>query len=193
MNSFETLREIIRNRRSVKPALMNGRKIAKETIIQLLELADWAPTHGHTEPWRFIVYGEEKVQQFCNDHAHLYKSITPADKFNTATFEKLKHNGDKVSHIIAVVMQRGNNPKIPALEEISAVSAAVQNILLGAESLGIAVLWSTGGLTHYPALKNYFELREEDMVIGLLYIGYADDNNKQGTRIVPLESKITWK
>jgi len=193
MNNFETLQGIIRNRRSVKPALMNGKKIDKETIVQLLELADWAPTHGHTEPWRFIVYGEEKVQQFCNDHAALYKRITPDDKFNTSTFEKLAHNGDKVSHIIAAVMQRGTNPKIPALEEISAVSAAVQNILLGAESLGIAVLWSTGGLTHHPALKSYFELKEEDLVIGLLYVGYVDDNNKQGTRIVPLASKITWK
>lgn len=193
MNSFETLREVIYNRRSVKPALMNGKKIGKEIIEQLLELADWAPTHGHTEPWRFFVYGEEKVQQFCNDHAELYKSVTPADKFSTATFEKLAHNGDKVSHIIAVVMQRGSNPKIPALEEISAVSAAVQNILLGAESLGLAVLWSTGGLTHHPALKNYFGLREEDLVIGLLYMGFADDSNKQGTRIVPMENKIYWK
>lgn len=193
MNSFETLREIILNRRSVKPALMNGKKIDKNIIEQLLELADWAPTHGHTEPWRFIVYSEEKVQQFCNEHAELYKSITPADKFSTSTFEKLAHNGDKVSHIIAVVMQRGNNPKIPVLEEISAVSAAVQNILLAAETLGLAVLWSTGGLTHHPALKNYFGLREEDLVIGLLYMGYADDNNKQGTRIISLENKIYWK
>ena len=45
MNSFETLREIILNRRSVKPALMNGKKIDKNIIEQLLELADWAPTH----------------------------------------------------------------------------------------------------------------------------------------------------
>jgi len=193
MNNFEVVQEIIRNRRSTKPVLMNGRKIDNEVIRQLIDLADWAPTHAHTEPWRFIVYSNESVQSFCNEHAELYKTITSADKFNTATFEKIAHNGDKASHIIVVIMQRGDNPKIPALEEIAAVSAAVQNILLGSEALGLAVLWSTGGLTHHPALKGHLELKEEDVVMGLLYIGYADDQSKQGRRIVPLESKITWK
>lgn len=193
MNVFETLQQVIRNRRSSKPAQMNSKKIEDGEIQKLIELADWAPTHAHTEPWRFVIYAGEKVQEFCRDHAELYKSITPADKFNTATYEKLLHNGDKASHIIAVIMQRGNNPKITALEEISAVSAAVQNILLGAEALGIAALWSTGGLTYNPALKDYFELQEADQVIGLLYLGYVDDINKQGRRIVPLENKVNWK
>ncbi len=79
------------------------------------------------------------------------------------------------------------------IEEVSAVSAAVQNILLGAEALGISVLWSTGGLTHHPALKEYFGLGEQDLVIGLLYMGYTDNPVKGGKRIVPLQEKITWR
>lgn len=193
MNRFENLASVIRSRRSVKPGQMNGRKIDKAVIQQLIELADWAPTHAHTEPWHFIVYGGESVKEFCSDHANLYKTIAPADKFNTATYEKLLHNGDKVSHIIAVIMQRGDNPKIPVLEEIAAVSAAVQNILLGAEALGVAVLWSTGGLTHQPAMKQYLHLKEEDVLMGFLYLGYADDISKEGKRIVPLHQKIEWK
>lgn len=87
MRNFETLQYIIQNRRSTKPALMNGKKIDDATIQQLLELADWAPTHGHTEPWRFVVYGGNAVQQFCNDHAELYKTHTPVEKFFTANYE----------------------------------------------------------------------------------------------------------
>jgi len=172
---------------------MNGRLIDNADVEKLLQLADWAPTHAHTEPWRFVVYAHDKAQAFCKDHAELYKSITPAEKFNTATYEKLLHNGDKVSHIVAVIMKRGDNPKIPALEEISATSAAVQHILLGAETLGIAALWSTGGLTHNPALKEYFGLQEQDIIIGLLYLGYTDDIAKEGKRIVPLHHKVEWK
>lgn len=173
---------------------MNGKSIDNKTIEQLLELADWAPTHGHTEPWRFVVYGGEKVQQFCNDHAELYKKSTPEEKFLNATYDKLQHQGDLVSHIILVYMKRGGNPKIPVLEEIAAASCAVENLLLGASALNIAVLWGSGGMTHHPAMKQYLGLAEEDVMLGILYLGYTDDNAaKEGRRIVPLADKIAWK
>ncbi|MBG9376367.1 nitroreductase [Panacibacter sp. DH6] len=194
MTNFETLQHIIRNRRSSKPALMNGKSIDDSTIQQLLELADWAPTHGHTEPWRFVVYGGEKVKEFCNDHASLYKANTPEEKFMHATYDKLQRQGDLVSHIILVYMKRGNNPKIPVLEEIAAASCAVENVLLGASTLNVAVLWGSGGMTHHPAMKQYLNLAEEDVVLGILYLGYTDDQvAKEGRRIVPAADKITWK
>ena len=53
---FEIIASIIKNRRSIKPVKMNGKKIPDEQVRELLKLANWAPTHGRTEPWRFIVY-----------------------------------------------------------------------------------------------------------------------------------------
>jgi len=172
---------------------MNGKKIEDPVIYDLLELADWAPTHGHTEPWRFIVFANDNVRQFCKDHAELYKANTPEEKFETAKYEKLLHNADNASHIIAVYMKRGTNPKITVTEEICAVAAAMQNILLGASSLNIAALWSTGGLTYHKAMKGYFGLNDEDHMLGLLYLGYTDDAPKGGKRIVTLQEKIEWR
>lgn len=189
---FYILEHIIKNRRSTKPAVLNGKKIDDVTIEQLLELANWAPTHGFTEPWRFIVYSGNGVEQFCHRHAELFRQITPEDKFNPAKYEKQKHNGDKASHIIAVYMQRGNNPNITQLEEICAAAAAVQNILLGAEALGIAVLWSTGGAVLHPAMKNFLGLGEQDVMIGLLYMGYTDELAKEGRRM-PAGQKVRWE
>jgi len=189
---FEVLQQIIVNRRSAKPATMNGKKIEDAAIHRLLQLANWAPTHGVTEPWRFIVYSGDAVQEFCYNHAEIYKRETPADKFNSIKYEKQKHTGDMVSHIIAVYMKRGANPNIPALEEICATAAAVENILLGAETLGIAVLWSTGGVVHNDAMKEFLDLNEEDIMIGLLYMGYTDEVTRDGRR-TPAEDKITWK
>jgi nitroreductase len=191
MDQFEAIKQTITNRRSVKPAAMNGKKINDAQIQQLLQLANWAPTHGYTEPWRFIVYSNEAVKQFCYHHANMYKANTPAAMFSTAKYEKQLHNGDLASHIIAVSMQRGSNPNITVLEEICAVSAAVQNILLGAEALGIAALWSTGGQVLQPAMKEFLALGEDDVMIGLLYLGYANDTNKAGRR-TPVENKTSW-
>lgn len=90
-------------------------------------------------------------------------------------------------------MKRGNNPKITALEEIAAVSCAVQNFSLGASALNIAMLWGSGGMTFHPAMKSYLGLLEEDHMMGILYLGHTDEPLKEGKRIVPLSEKIIWK
>src|SRR6202042_248544 len=174
MNNFSKLKEIVINRRSTKPTAFNGQTIDDDQIRQLLELANWAPSHGLTEPWRFIVYSGPAVREFCGQHAEQYRQITPPDKFAAVKYEKQAHNGDLASHLILVYMQRGTNPGIPALEEICATAAAADNILLGAEALGIAVLWSTGGTVLQPVMKEYLGLRPEDSILGLLYLGYTD-------------------
>lgn len=191
MDNFGILQEIVIDRRSSKPAAMNGKKIDDQQIRQLLELANWAPSHGLTEPWRFIVYSGEAVRQFCHQHAEQYRQTTPSDKFVPAKYEKQAHNGDLASHLIIVYMQRGSNPGIPALEEICATAAAADNILLGAEALGIAVLWSTGGTVSQPVMKEYLGLGPDDIVLGLLYLGFTDEPLRPGKR-TPVAEKTKW-
>lgn len=191
MNNFGILREIIINRRSTKPTAFNGKPIDDQLIRQLLELANWAPSHGLTEPWRFIVYSGDAVREFSHKHAEQYRQVTPPDKFAIAKYDKQAHNGDLASHLIIVYMQRGSNPGIPALEEICATATAAGNILLGAEALGLAVLWSTGGTVLQPVMKEYLGLGPEDVVLGLLYLGYTDEPRRPGKR-TPVAEKTKW-
>ncbi|GAA3985504.1 nitroreductase family protein [Mucilaginibacter dorajii] len=187
--SFATISNIIQTRRTIKPNMMNGQKAPNSHIAALLELADWAPTHGFTEPWRFVVY--ENPAEFCQQHANLYKQNTSAEDFNETVYGNLQHQGDKASHVIIAIMQRGDLPKIPAFEEMASVSTAVQNILLGATALTMASYWGTGGAILKPAMKEFLQLREEDQVMGVLYLGYADEH-PEGKRTIPLETKIKW-
>ncbi len=191
-DQFLQVEKTIKNRRSIGWAKMNGKQVPDETVNQLLALADWAPTHGRTEPWYFFVYGGDALKQFGKTHADLYWQHTAEDKRQEATFEKLLHNVDLASHLIIAVMKRGANPKIPQLEEIAAASAAVQNILLGATALGIATFWSTGGMTNNPALKDHLHLGADDIILGLLYLGYTDEPAKDGVRNTPLAEKVKW-
>src|SRR5690606_21180819 len=107
-------------------------------------------------------------------------------------YEKLLHMGDKASHVIIAIMERGNLPKIPTLEEIAATSCAVQNLLLGATALGIASYWGSGGMAYTPAMHKHLNLNPEDLVLGILYLGYTDKPIPEGKRIIPMESKIRW-
>jgi nitroreductase len=187
------IQNIIRARRTVKPNQFNGNRIPNETINVLLELADWAPTHAYTEPWRFLVYSPEKVKEFCRQHAELYRLNTDPEKFLQAKYDKLLHQGDFTSHILIAVMQRGSNPKIPVLEEIASTACAVQNLLLGATAAGIASYWGSGGMAYLLPMKTFLGLGEEDLVLGILYLGYSDKPIPEGKRTVPLSEKITWK
>lgn len=189
---YEQVSATIKERRSIGWAKMNGQAIPDSTINELLALADWAPTHGRTEPWKFFVYGGEAKTIFGREHAQLYWDNTAEDKRQEMTREKLEHNVDKASHLIIATMVRGANPKIPVIEEIAAASAAVQNLLLGATALGIASFWSTGGMSHTEALKQYLGLGAEDVVLGLIFLGHTDEPAKEGVRNRPMAEKVKW-
>jgi nitroreductase len=185
--------EIIRYRRSIKPEKMNGRVIPDDTVLELLSLADWAPTHARTEPWRFIVMGNDRVRQFAQRHADLYKAYADPASFTQLKYQNISKLGDNVSHIIIAWMKRVPTHKIPEIEEICATAAAVENLLLAATSKGIASFWSTGGMTHHLSMHNEFNLGEEDRILGLLYLGYSDEPFKEGNRMIPLSDKIEWR
>ncbi|HUQ65538.1 MAG TPA: nitroreductase [Flavitalea sp.] len=186
------IRNIIRSRRTVKPEKMNGRVIPENILVELLEMADWAPTHARTEPWRFIVIAHNRVKDFVARHAELYKYHTDPASFTPEKLKKITDLGENVSHIIIAWMKRIPTHKIPVVEEIAAASAAIQNLLLTATANGIAAFWSTSGLTHHQALKDEYGLGEEDIVLGIIYLGYSDEPFKEGNRIIPLSDKIEW-
>src|SRR5689334_12372879 len=51
----ETIDDAIRNRRTHKA--YGAEPVDRDTILELLELARWAPNHHLTQPWRFRVLG----------------------------------------------------------------------------------------------------------------------------------------
>ncbi|WP_118951251.1 nitroreductase family protein [Taibaiella helva] len=189
---FETIARIIKDRRTTKAAAMNGQVIPDTAIEQLLQLADYAPTHGRTEPWRFFVFTGAGLKQFCQDHAQLYWDHTAEENRKEQTFENLAHAGDMVSHLVVAVMRRTPETKIPLMEEYAATAAAIQNVLLAVEASGMAAIWNTGGMALKPAMKTYLKLQEEDQVVGFLYLGYSDQPRKEAVRNIPLTEKIVW-
>lgn len=190
---FQLIANTITHRRTTKVNFMNGEKIADEEIAKLLELADSAPTHGRTEPWRFIVYKDKSLQQFCADHAQLYWETTD-EKVRTETKRTSIQNQYKnASHLIITYMKRTENARIPAQEEYAAVCAAVQNMQIGATALGIACIWSTGGATYKPEMKKYLALQKEDEMVALLFLGKSDKEAGLPVRNIPLNQKTIWK
>ncbi len=185
--------EIIQLRRSIDPDLYNGEIVDKNIIQEMLEAANWAPTHGYTEPWRFIVFEQAQIPAFGNWHALLYKEETPPEHFLDKKFEKLKNRAQHCSHIIVCVNKRGTKNNIPEIEEIAATSAAIQNLLLVATAHQVATFWSTGGMCYHPKFKEQLGFEANDSVLGIIYVGKHKGEIPKGKRTSDWESKVSWK
>ena len=180
---------LIRKRRSVFPKTYNSKPISREIVEEILENANWAPTHKLTEPWRCKVIMGNGLLRLGNFLSSNYKENTAKDIFSEIKYSKLKNNLLKAACIIAICMKRDEEERIPEWEEIAAVACAVQNMYLTCTAHGIGCYWSTPK----PALEaeEFFGLQRGERCLGLFYMGYYDMPDIPGKRD-PVASDPTW-
>ena len=78
-------------------------------------------------------------------------------------------------------------------EDLQAASAAVQNMLLAANSLGLAAIWRTGDGAYDDRIKTYFGLRPVDDIAGIVYLGYPDPSMPADTRQRAYADRTEWR
>lgn len=188
----EEVNELIRLRRSVFPKDYTGEKVDDRVVHQMLENANWAPTHKLTEPWRFIVFTGDGLKTLASFQGECYKQVTQ----ETGTFDQKKYEGLKLkplesSHIIAVGMKRDEKKSVPEWEEMGAVFCAIENMYLTATAYGIGCYLSTGGITNFQEAKSFFGLAIEDKLLGFIHIGIPKVSTLSGKR-KPIEEKVKW-
>lgn len=187
------LNELIKNRRSIFPKMYSEDVVPEEVISQMLENANWAPTHRFTEPWRFTVFQGEGLQKLADYQSKLYKKVAEADgSYEERKYQKLANQPMMASHVIAIAMRRDPEKSIREVEEVAAVSMAVQNMYLTATAYGIGCYWGTGGITYMEEAKEFFGLGEEDKFMGFLYVGNLNGEIKAKGLRKPIEDKVTW-
>ena len=190
-DAIASLTHIIRTRRSTKPRCLNGQKIDDAIVWEILENANWAPTHGLTQPWRFKVYTDEGLQELAHFQARWYKETMPEASFKPDKYERLKTNVLNSSHVIVIYMKRQVSGTIPEVEEIEAIACAVQNMALTAAAYGICSFWGSGGPTYTDTMKAFLQLDEQDRCLGYLYLGYSDKPSTRSVRS-PIQEKVEW-
>ena len=189
--NINQLNTLIRERRSTFPRQYDPGKHVDDAIIQqMLENANWAPTHKLTEPWRFTVFTGKGLKTFAGLQASVYKN-SAGDGYKESDYQKLLSNPLLASHIISIGMKRHAEKNIPEMEEIAAVSCAVQNMYLTATAYDIGCYWTTGGVTFNAAAKPFFGLDTEDKLMGFFYVGVIAVPSAPGKR-EPVEDKVKW-
>lgn len=185
---IEILTDIIKRRRSVFPISYTSQEIPVEVISQILESANYAPTHKLTEPWRFIVFRNEGKLKLGHELARLYMEITPKNQFLQKKYDSIVEKVEQASCVIALNVEL-HPDKVPEWEELAALACAVQNMALTAEALNVGAYWSSPGMI--ANLKDYLNLEEQEKCYGIFYMGYHNDEPREAIRN-PMEEKIKW-
>lgn len=142
------LDDLIRTRRTHKA--YGPEPVPRETLLELFELARWAPNHRLTNPWRFRVIGPEALETLkAAAEDHKPGSASKLDRAPTLVAVSAKQTGDaEQDH-----------------EDVLATAVAAYIVLLGAHARGLAAYWRT-----VPVL-GALGLPDDERPIGLLYLG----------------------
>lgn len=183
--------DLILRRRAIFPKFyIPGKPVERALIEQLLENANWAPTHRLTEPWRFRVFHSEESRQNLSAYfSDFYLKNTSQEQFSEEKMKKSGENPLLAGAVIAIVMQRDPEARIPEFEEIASVAMAVQNMWLTCTAMGLGCYWSTPK----AALEAdaFLNLQPGERCLGLFYLGWHNAPDLPGKR-KPVTEKVIW-
>jgi nitroreductase len=143
--------------------------VPRDVIEALLSAAAQAPNHYHERPWRFIVFtgdGRRQLGEALSDSARRCYPETPEAVLANERLHPLK-----VPLIIAVGSDWPHHEHLMEIENICAVAAAVQNLLLAAHALGLASHWKNGP-DNDPVFKRFLGLDAKQHLIAVVHLGY---------------------
>ncbi|PIC73519.1 nitroreductase [Sporosarcina sp. P17b] len=166
--SYEAKNDVeksIMGRRSIKK--FSADPVDIDEIIELLNVAKWAPNHKLTEPWRFQLYADEGKEKFIEAFLTSQKrdgEVTDKAKNKAAYFRTIP------LHLVVIMPEDSRKKRWD--EDYAAVSAMIQNFQLAVWERGIGMIWLTNDWTHDPVFKDAIDVKSDEKIVGTLMIGY---------------------
>ncbi len=191
--TYETLIEIIKERRSIRrfqPGVPD-----EDLLLKMIEAARYAPSATNFQPWKFFVITNPEVKEKMAgvvsdklnslDNARLARTVGEAENVKAfgreyflffrkapaviATFFKPY----PVAASLGYASNSDSEEKMLMLG-IESTSAAVQNMLLAAHSLGLGACWLDGPLIARKELEALLNVAEPWRLMCLVAVGYPE-------------------
>jgi len=160
---------LVRSRRT-SMLVDKDRPVPLELVEQLCDLAQWAPNHKRTWPWRFaLVEGEGRavLGNVIADAMHAHGD--PDDKVAKARGKYLR------TPCTLVVGSAPGDTDNRTAENRDAVAAGIQNLLLAATAHGLASYWGSCPLGANDGVAHLCGFEPGTHVTAIIYLGWASD------------------
>jgi len=146
---------------------------------KILQAARWAPSGANTQPWDFIVVRNPKLKE---EIAHIFVESHQRAKKEDKEFpydagEGLRKRFTDPPILIVVCADTRfmkAYPKVGYREQILNVSmgAAIQNMMLAANALGLGLSWGTVDTLNRDKLRKLLRVPAQSRVLEVLQLGY---------------------
>jgi nitroreductase len=156
----------IRSRTS--PLKLGAPAPSAEQIEQIIRAGTRAPDHGRLRPWRFTVFEGAAREKLGDAMANCLRTRLPNSPKEHLDAERAKALRAPVVIVVGAKISKG---RIPEIEQVCAVAAAAQNMLLAAHALGYGAMWKTGAAAYDPAVKELCGLEPQDHIVAIIYLG----------------------
>ena len=142
--------------------------VSDAQIDQMATAAQWAPNHKRTWPLRVAVVRGESRQG-------LGEVIAGAMAFRGDEEAKVLKTRSKYlrAPVVFVVASAVGETANETEENKYAVAAGIQNLLLTAEAMGLAALWSSPAKGANDVITSFCSMDNTDNVLGIVYVGTA--------------------
>ena len=165
---------------------LKDRAVPREVVQRLLDTAVWAPNHRMTEPWRFVVMEKDsplrqRLGQLVHDTMLAELDEARAEGYRAKVMDP---------PVVAYVYSLHGPDEFAAKENYASVVMAIQNMALAGVAEGLAVTLETGRVTRVPGLAGLFEAGDDWDMVGMLAIGYPDEQSVSSR--TPVEHFVTW-
>ncbi len=157
--------ELLLNRRSAKRLIEPAP--SGDILDNIIRAGMRAPDHGTLQPWRFVIIEGEGRARFGE---LLHQSALNAG-MDEKGIEKAAQAPFRAPLIIAVLAWCDTQSKVPRQEQVLSAGCAVQAMQMAALAQGFNGIWRTGLWATQPDVKQAFGCREQDEIVGFLYLG----------------------
>ena len=165
----DELAGLIRSRRT-SMLVDKQRPVPRHMVQQLCDLAQWAPNHRRTWPWRFAVAegdGRARLGELIADAMELHGD--PPEKVSKTRGKYLR------TPTTLIVGSAAGDSDLRTAENRDAVAAGVQNILLTASANGLASYWSSCPKGANEVVAELCGFESGTHVVALIYLGWATE------------------
>jgi len=163
--------------------------LSREVIEKLLDAGNQAPNHYTVRPWRFFVMTGDGRKKLGDVMAASQKERFP--ELPPEGMDKTRALPLRAPVVIALGVDSPIESKVIETENISAVAAAAQNILLAAHAMGLGAMIRTGEWARDPKVKEFFGLKASQHIAGFIYVGYPETETRAAPR-PSFQDRVTW-
>ncbi len=150
-----------------------------------------APDHAWLRPSEFIEITGKGLEQLSNIFVQYAKDNF--EDINEQKLMKYKKAPYRAPMIIVLISSIKKHDTVPDIEQVLSTAAAAQNILLALHTLDYGAMWRTGAFALNDKIGKYFNLNENQKILGYLYVGKPTIEPKNIPEI-DIEKYITrWK